>query len=439
MCTCTMTSSRGTMRSLKPRPTTFSGLPPELILSICDFLPRTDLICLSLCNRRIFGLSQRQVAKLPHTHDDKVMILTRLERDLPQYFHCEICNLLHQYDETERFVVTGPGLRGLCQLPCVKSWKWAMARVTMQTHVTPYYSLARFSYLQLKLAMRRVYKGPSFGINTDYLSFTQVCRFFDLPDNRSGIISLFSMEARVCQPLGLYIRMQDIMISGDKNALISDQTLTGLVHVPPQVWQICPHDNVNFRRRHVSDLITPLVESFQGEKRFIKYTCEVCDADATIEIAPFDSKIALIMTRWVNLGLGLTQDDIMWTNQVDSSYWDLWKNTTTLPDHLVTHPRLCFEDMATEPFEKLRSRNLSYLKNHQYQTTMTRCPAFSYRGNLWFTWHKLPPRPKKLARRRARVGFCDTLRRLFYPTRKGNLKGKNGVMIEQRCETRVKP
>lgn len=261
-----MTSPCETISPQKPI-TTLAGLPPELILSICDFLPLGDLICFSLCNHRIFGLSQRQAANLSHTQDDKLTVLTRLERDLPQYFHCNICNILHKYDETERFVLTGPGFRGPCQLPCARDWGWSMPRVTMRTHVTPYYSFNIFSFLQLKLAMRRVYKGPRFGIDTDSLSFTQVRRFPELPGDRSGMISLFSMEARVCQPLGLYIRMQDIMIAGAKSALVSDWSLKELVQVPPRVWQICLHDYSNFDSFHVSeDLITPLVESFQGEK-----------------------------------------------------------------------------------------------------------------------------------------------------------------------------
>ena len=33
---------------------TLNGLPPELILSISDFLPLVDLTCLSLCSRGFF-------------------------------------------------------------------------------------------------------------------------------------------------------------------------------------------------------------------------------------------------------------------------------------------------------------------------------------------------------------------------------------------------
>lgn len=138
------------------------------------------------------------------------------------------------------------------------------------------------------------------------------------------------------------------------------------------------------------------------------------------------------MTRWVNLGRGLTQDDIMWKNQVACS--DFRRNTTPLPDYLVTHPHLCFEDMAPEPFEKLRSRNLSYLRNDRYQTAMTHFPSFSYtRGDLWFTWHKKAPRIRA-------HGFCDTLRWCFHWTRKRKVEEhKCGKSLNKGSEVQIRP
>ncbi|KAJ5611606.1 hypothetical protein N7528_008711 [Penicillium herquei] len=181
--------------------------------------------------------------------------------------------------------------------------------------------------------------------------------------------------------------MQDIMIAGTKSAFIPDPAESMLV--PPQVYEICVHV------RDLSDLITPMVESFHGETKSITYTCEVCDTDAVIEIAPFGSKMALIMTRWVNLGCGLTQDDILWSTHVDS----IRARIERVPDYLHTTPRLCFEDIAPETFEELRARNLCSLRNkkfhrsQQYQTVMSSTCGYAG-GYVWYIWYKVPSRKR---------------------------------------------
>jgi hypothetical protein len=69
---------------------THAGFPPELILSISDFLPVLDLNCLSMCNHRLLQISLKQISRLPSlTQDDKLLLLDRLERDLPGYFACD--------------------------------------------------------------------------------------------------------------------------------------------------------------------------------------------------------------------------------------------------------------------------------------------------------------------------------------------------------------
>ncbi|KGO39716.1 hypothetical protein PEX1_001250 [Penicillium expansum] len=107
-----------------PCMTTLAGLPPELLLSISDFLPLVDLICFFLCNHRLLELSQRQIKRLPPpTKYNKLSILNRLERDIPEYFACDFCYLLHRYDGSEGFGLSGLPHERTCRLPCVhKEW-----------------------------------------------------------------------------------------------------------------------------------------------------------------------------------------------------------------------------------------------------------------------------------------------------------------------------
>jgi hypothetical protein len=46
--------SKPTTQFVIPEPDRLNGLPLELILSISDLLEPEDIICLSMCNRRLF-------------------------------------------------------------------------------------------------------------------------------------------------------------------------------------------------------------------------------------------------------------------------------------------------------------------------------------------------------------------------------------------------
>lgn len=78
------------------------------------------------------------------------------------------------------------------------------------------------------------------------------------------------------------------------------------------------------------------------------------------------------MTRWVNLGPGLTQEDPMRKTHVYLTLGGRGRLDGDDPEHsLAAHsPRLCFEDIASQSFEDLQSRNLSYLRDQQHKNAM---------------------------------------------------------------------
>lgn len=85
------------------------------------------------------------------------------------------------------------------------------------------------------------------------------------------------------------------------------------------------------------------------------------------------------MTRWVSLGPGLTKEDPLWKTHVRMPLGRRAQVDWDDPSFVAHSPRLCFEDEASEPFEDLRSRNLSYLNDRQYKRAMP-CIA---QLNLW--------------------------------------------------------
>jgi hypothetical protein len=264
--------------------TTLAGLAPELLLSISDFLPPVDLYCFSVCNHQLYGLLSRQMNPSPPlTPDDKFSILTRLERDIPPYFACKACNLLHRYDGSESFGLSGFYAERTCQLPCVqyvsRPKHWFSIWNTLVIHRWKFLCIQEMSFLHLKLAMRRFYYGPESGISTGSLSHTQVAEYCT---NKNEVIWLFSREAQICtKPLGLYLRVQDILLFSESRDLIDPPYAS---HFDPLLF--CPHTR-DFRQR-----MTGLLRSHgKGLLDDIKTTasCNVCNTICDVELCEIDS------------------------------------------------------------------------------------------------------------------------------------------------------
>ncbi|KAJ6015971.1 hypothetical protein N7540_010562 [Penicillium herquei] len=344
---------------------TLAELPTEMILCISDFLPLIDLICFSLCNHRLRAIIQRKTGECQWTptHDDKLVFLTRLERDSPAYFACDVCNVLHQFDGSESFGLSGTCNQQTCQLPCVQSGKWFSVPFVMDAHMRFDHSLCRLSFLQIKLAMRRFYYGPSAGISTDSLSYTQVRDYGErfLVDSES--LWLFSIEATICpKPLGLYIRMQDIVMVKCWKDLFY---LTYPNRSPIYAFRLCRH--MRFYQYIALWVASFLRGEATNEIRSSEERCARCDVDYHVKAFEFDSHPTIIVTRWLNLGVGLTRDDPSWKLQA-CPYWRTDEELLEIKENVS--PRLCFETMGFRSLEELNSHNLKYLRDEKYKEKM---------------------------------------------------------------------
>jgi len=339
-----------------PRENTLAGLLPELLLSIADSLPRDDVTCLSLCSHRLFSLFHDRCHPVLHTQ--KLSILKRLERDLPNYFICHICYLLHEFDGSEDFGLSGSIFELACPLPCSSEWKrYGLLRLTV--HLQGFTILYCFCFLHLQLAMRRFYYGPQSGISTEAICFTQVQHFEK--STSPGISSLFSLDAQICcEPPGLFLRIQMItsVPSNEIYLLYTEPNGGERWHDPlKNVW-ICRH----VPHEKLTSLIDKVMMSRYTGKRdpSAAYTCYRCSTDCYIEIHEQGSDLLLVVTKWVNLGAGLTPDDLQW--KVHSSALDAYKMEVD-PTNMKASSRACFEDTSLRPLEALRCRNFSYLKD----------------------------------------------------------------------------
>jgi hypothetical protein len=118
--------------------------------------------CTSLCNRQLFAIFHLRNDPIPLIGRDKLPFLTRLGRDLPSFFVCYQCYVLHRYYASKGFL---PGPLFQVSLSCLsKSLEFSDQP---WTHHVSHDSEIVFDFLHLQLAMRRFYYGSEYGISTE--------------------------------------------------------------------------------------------------------------------------------------------------------------------------------------------------------------------------------------------------------------------------------
>lgn len=385
------------MNSVQYKINTLPGLPLELLFQIIDFLSDITLKCLSICNKRLHLLLNKH-KRLDHFGKFATFLtLMRLERDLPRFFYCYICNKLHEHDGSESFGLSGIARCKTSRLPCDykgNNWKIDYRRGCGSTqffrsHSDFNHSKNRLSFHQVKLAMRRFRYGTEWGINNNSLSYTQV-RCYSHPLQLQScsirkiypdIPTLYSIQAQPCrEPLGLYIRMQDILLfeAWEDSIIFPDLN-------PVRFYEICKHISLTSMMFDLNNLRSS--QEFQ-----LTYTCPRCNTYCVFEILDQpSSKVALIMTRWVNLGRGVEADDPLWKIHIFQAYDTA--RVDPLPRRLmVSSPRLCFEVQSPESFEQLKSRNLYFLRESRYKKGK---PFVKEVCGLWHISYKEPSKNRE--------------------------------------------
>jgi hypothetical protein len=359
------------------RPSAFNRLPVELFPSIAEFISSTDLLCFSLVNKRLYralDLERKLLWLLsPLTGKRKLSLLYRLERDNPSYYVCDHCVVLHKYNASEQFRHFNWDAR----FPCLDYLAWAYQEKTILTHNKFTHTCYVFLFLHLKLAMRRWYHGPQVGIATESLSHTEVKEYHEST-------TLFSVEAQICstspthvgaptssEPVNLCLRTQDIMVVPREHRHRFTGTLDEID--PPQVFRICLH----ISNEELLRLVRCMVHAYnvgKKETRSNSQTCAECKTDYELQLVEFGQhELALIITKWMNLGDGLSPYDPQWkVHTLASLAWYMIGRQPLKLDHAVASPRRSFENTvpATWSSEALLSYNFSLLMDQEYQHRM---------------------------------------------------------------------
>jgi hypothetical protein len=126
---------------------------------------------------------------------------------------------------------------------------------------------------------------------------------------------------------------------------------------------ICPHI-VYLQRDELLDAV--VFAYLDGEKNPCSTrTFDQCNTDFRIEVCEYGSYLALVLTKWIDLGPGLTPDDPQWKVHCRED-----RAVTLDPKDRAGSPRVSFENASPQSLGELLSRNLSYLKDQRYREVM---------------------------------------------------------------------
>ncbi|OQE94339.1 hypothetical protein PENNAL_c0004G08217 [Penicillium nalgiovense] len=127
-----------------------------------------------------------------------------------------------------------------------------------------------------------------------------------------------------------------------------------------------------------------------GEKApSVSFACDRCDTEVLVEISECENELALVITKWINLGAGLTPDDPPWKKHHDFGRATMIHRS---PDKrgkgkasaVTASARTCFESASVD---SLRARNIAYLKDQRFKKTMFYQPDMVH-GPTWYLYNK---------------------------------------------------
>ncbi|KAJ5373632.1 hypothetical protein N7517_005638 [Penicillium concentricum] len=338
-----------------PGPDFLSALPVELLLCIADFLPLEDIYCVSLCNYRLLAIFTNRKKHQDLERNARLSFLHRLEHDHPRYLACYDCSILHNLNGiSERFEIAHPThtFPYPPRVDCVRA--------------SEHHSRLHFSHLHL--AMRRFYCGPQYGISTGALSFTEVRDDFCWGDRVARPTTLFSIEAQICpKPPSLLLRIQDIMSTRSIASTAQDEYYCDVEQEYFATFRVCKHHSEGFWMQYITHDAYPA---------HFHSNCGSCNTDIDIELFKNrpDGHVTIVMTRWINLGPGLSSDDPRWSVNAGERSWDEPEVFKLDSKYMELSPRHTFEALTDTSLGNFTYRNLSYLENRRYENVMVPIP-----------------------------------------------------------------
>jgi len=287
-------------------PSLLARLPDELILYVADFLDAKDVACLSLCDRNFqtkLDCSWSLLRTSESCQQQRAGFLSQLARDHPRLFFCHACCLLHSTSHVlpaSYSTLRQYSMHMRCTTRPKLSDTPALAFAVHERN-----TVYRLSFQHVQLAMDRSRRGAGHGLSLEALSVKEI---HVAEDNSAKITTLLSIEA-LCPSNELYLRVQTW-------TLLNPKDLAGLVDA--KHISLCSHVN-----HYVSaDLMSAVIRCklYHSDEKpscptcFLVLKCRRCAMELQITLKEFEQgqDIALVITKWLNLGQGKHVSDPKW-------------------------------------------------------------------------------------------------------------------------------
>jgi hypothetical protein len=290
-----------------------------------------------------------------------------LAKDLPRYFVCHVCCLLHLSSGVPPPGPTESRLYPHNFLYCV----WYDNRFSHRLPCSPY--ILKFAHVQL--AIKRHHYGLDHGVSLDAFSHTEV---EESHYEEFSTTVLLSVDARIASDELLMRSQQWIVLPTNKR----DRLLSNILPVST----ICTHITGHREGGKVWGLIKSWLDRFDGKQTCSTAAgtlqCQYCYMDFEIDIRDLGERgTALVFTRWINLGAGLNPSDSKWQGHHIKYNHD---HPTSLNPGSI---RSSFEEQRGLPVDELavgnKARLFSNRKHSQRHCGPDGYTWVLYREGLW--------------------------------------------------------
>ncbi|KAJ5717553.1 hypothetical protein N7488_003199 [Penicillium malachiteum] len=246
--------------------------------------------------------------------------------------------------------------------------------------------------------MRSLYYGLESGIHPDALFYTQA-REFPVTKTNPMYKSISSLEAQIQEdPPGLCLRIQDVILVCHHDSHNREGQPANIfrrsqrVRFPapfanPIELFICHHVSIaqlDIIRYTVVDNVIEVNWNY-GPLSPYHSKCEDCGTEYQVERRTYHgNEQAIVLTRWFNLGPGLSPEDNRWRVLCMAPDDD---DPVLDPVERLESPRRTWENGAASlrSLEELTKSNVSFLKGHRFKKVMQQSSV------LEGTW-EIPPK-----------------------------------------------
>jgi hypothetical protein len=288
---------------------TLGKLPPEIIVHVTRFLPNASAASFALCCGSIRGILGTRYWGALQAEDQQLereAFLSLLERDLPDYILCYHCTILHTGNKARHEARIQPSTRPHCRYkatPCYNEEMLGGVRGYIHDD---------FRFAVFQKTMKRYRLGLDYSYHLNLLACNTTGR-------RSIEHFPFRCTAQARIIAGsLLLRVQQVVL------IPSGRALKGVASC---FIKICYHfDNVAVDPRARLPENVPCEIVHQHDlKQCIRYSglkqCNYCPTEYRIDLQECGQHgVAVIITKWLDLGEGRTLLDPKWWSHLSTRY-----------------------------------------------------------------------------------------------------------------------